>query len=376
MAGKVPEDRETHEYRWARDATSLRELAARMDHHREHALDTESNSGFVYREQLCLLQVNVEGDLWLVDLVALGDEPESIEPLRPALESAETTTLLHGGEFDVGSFKRDYDLQLGGVWDSQQATSFLGWEKTGYGSVVERVCGIELEKAYAHHDWGKRPIREEALEYALNDVRYLPEVASVLREEIREADLEGELEVANRAVMSATWSEPRGLVGIWRVKGVRELDAAALSRFIALWEWREAEAKVADIPPSRLVHPEQLLALAKRPANRGRPQLRGRLARYPDDIRRALDRAPAQPPSIPRPERGRTPSPGEGRRIKRLKHWRRREAQERGVPQPVVLPPTAMQHLARYGSDDLASVPQLGEKRIQLYGPELQRLCS
>jgi ribonuclease D len=376
MAGRDPEDKETPEYRWARDSASLRELAQQMERHPEHALDSESNSGFAYRERLCLLQVNVEGNLWLVDLMALGEGPDSIDPLRPPLEAADTTTLLHGGEFDVGSFKRDYELQLGGVWDSQQATSFLGWEKTGYGSVVERVCGIELEKAYAHHDWGKRPIREEALEYALNDVRYLPEVASALREEIRQADLEEELEVANQAVMSATWSEPRGLVGIWRVKGVRELDPGALSRLVALWEWREAEAKVANVPPSRLVHPEQLLALAKRSGGRGRLELRGRLARYRDDIRKALDQAPDRPPSVPQPERGRAQSPGEGRRIKRLKHWRRQEAQRRGVPQPVVLPPTAMQYLARNGCDDLTSVPQLGEKRIRLYEQDFQRLCS
>ncbi|MDX1644139.1 MAG: HRDC domain-containing protein [Thermoanaerobaculia bacterium] len=367
-------------HRWVEDAAGLRELGRRLDSAPAHALDTESNSGFVYRERLCLLQVNVSGELWLIDLLALPGEPSDLDPIRSQLESGRVRTWLHGGEFDVGSLKRDYRLALGGVWDTQQAVSFLGWEKTGYANVVDRILGVQLEKGYAHYDWGRRPIDPAAVRYALDDVVYLPQIAEALEREVAAHELEGELEVANETVMAATWGPPPGTEGIWRIKGARSLDRPALERLVALWEWREAEAKLRDLPPGRLLNSKLLLALAKRPARSARELakrgLRGRLARYADDILRELERAAARPPRVPDPPPGRRVSPGESRRLAELKRWRRREAKRRDVPQPVVLPPTAMQYLAQHGGDELEEVPQLGEKRIALYGERLRGLCS
>ena len=287
-----------------------RELAAEPF----HAFDSESNSGFVYRERLCLLQFNVGGRLWLVDLVALGETDDILEVIREPLVSSETRTYLHGGEFDVGSMKRDFDISLGGVFDTQQAASFLGWEKTGYGAVVERICGVGLDKAFAHHDWSKRPVNPKALHYALDDVRYLPEAALALEREVEEADLADEVSIANRTVMEATWSSPTKREGLWRLKGVQKLDPSRLPRLAALWDWREAEAKRRDLPPGRLLHPEAMLALARRQARTPRDLrsagLRGRNAGYADEIFDVLRRAETKPPRVPDRPVGERPSPG------------------------------------------------------------------
>ena len=366
------------DYRWVRGGDDLAELGRELAAAPAHAFDSESNSGFAYQERLCLLQFNVGGRLWLVDLVALSSGPRTLEPLRGPLESARTRTWVHGGEFDVGSMKRDFGIELGGLFDTQQAATFLGWEKTGYGAVVERVCSVALDKAYAHFDWSRRPIDEQALHYALDDVRYLPQAAAALEREVAAADLAEEVAIANQAVMEAIWSAPSAASGLWRLKGAHKLDRTHLPRLMALWEWREAEARTRDLPPSRLLHPEVLLAIARRRVRSIRELrglLGGRKADYAEDILAALRRAEERPPAVPPRPQGSPPSPGEARRLKRLKAWRRAEAERRGVPQPVVLPPTAMQHLARHGAGDLALVPQLGEKRIRLYGERLAELC-
>ncbi|MCZ6727217.1 MAG: hypothetical protein O7A98_07650, partial [Acidobacteria bacterium] len=64
---------EEHGYTWVRTGVELRELAAVLDDHPVHVFDTESNSGFVYDERLCLLQFEVAGGFWLVDLLALPE---------------------------------------------------------------------------------------------------------------------------------------------------------------------------------------------------------------------------------------------------------------------------------------------------------------
>lgn len=372
---------EEHEFTWVRTAIELEELAAVLDDHPVHAFDTESNSGFVYDERLCLLQFEVGGGFWLVDLLALPEGRNAIDPLRPALEGTGQVTRLHGGDFDVGCLKRDFGLALGGVWDSRQAAGYLGWEKAGYGSLVERICGISLDKAFSHHDWGRRPIAPEPLRYAVRDVVYLSEVCDHLETVIREADIEEELEIANQAVMDSTWGGGYREDGFWRIKGISSVPRQQMSLVVALYRWREEKGRDLDRPPGRVLNNRQLLDLSRNPptspAHLRRLGIHGRLIRERGrelvDVIAAARRDPPAVPPRPRQDKG---GPEAARRAVRLRRWRRDEAGRRAVPEQVVLPSAAIRHLAMFPDEDLAEVPQLGSKRSRLYGPTLKALCG
>ncbi len=371
----------TDDYTLVESRDGLAELGAAMTAAPEHAIDIEANSGFAYVEQICLLQVNVEGRLWLVDLVALPRREDLLDPLRPALESATTTTFLHGGEYDVALLKRGFGIRTAAVWDSQQASSLLGWPQTGYGRLVERICGVALAKGHAFHDWARRPLAPEPLRYALDDVRYLPAVCRRLREMVREADLDEEVEIAGQAVAAATWNGGFRPDGLWRIKGVRQLDRRRLPVLTALWHWRDAAARQADMPAGRLLNNALVLAVARaaprRPDELRRLGLRGRrLDRWGGAILRAVEAARRDPPPVPEPPAVPRPGPAERDRNRRLRDWRRQESKRRGVTEQAVLPAAALRHLAQHGAADLAAVPQLGPKRIRLYGDSLARVCG
>ncbi len=369
-------------YRSVSASSELDEVASVLEAASEHALDTEANSGFAYCERLCLFQLNVAGQLWLVDLLALTGEGKALDSIRSVLESPEHTTFVHGGEFDVGCFKRDYDLQLRGLWDSQQAASFLGWPRTGYGAVVERICGVKLPKAFAHFDWGRRPIDPEPLQYALNDVSYLLRVGQKLRQEVLEADLEEEVALANRAVEEATWNGGFSPDGFSRIKGARHLEPGSLAVLASLYTWRDDVARRQDQPPGRLLNDRVLLALSRGPASSPedlrRAGLQGRrLSQWGSEISSRIRSARGQPPPrLDFPERRGARDPQTVARGQRLKSWRMAEAKRRSVPLQVVLPAAALRHLQRHGGDDLEAVPQLGPKRIRLYGDRLRELCE
>lgn len=370
-------------YTYVDTPSGLEQLAAELERAPWHVLDTESNSGFAYRERLCLLQINVGDRIWLVDLVAL-DRPEHFEALRKPLESPERTTYLHGGEFDAGCLRRDYDARLAGVWDSQQAALFLGLERTGYAAVVERVCGVELDKAHTQHDWARRPLPEEVLAYAVDDVRYLPEVCESLRAEIAAADLEEELAIANRAVEESTWEGSYRPDGFWKIKGVGKLNPSGLPLLAALWEWRDRVAEEEDRAPGRTLNNRVLLQLAANPPrNRGalrRLGLRRPIAARADELLELSAEALRNPREVPPRPRPRQVEGVVGRvaraREDKLKAWRTQEARRRGVPLQVVLPSRALDHLKRLGANDLEEVPQLGHKRIRLYGDRLSELLE
>lgn len=353
------------------------------------ALDTEANSMFVYQERTCLVQVNAGGQLFLIDPLAIdpaGPDAATLAPLKPLLEDPARSVLLHGGEYDVGILKRDYGIAMTGVFDSQQAASLLGYEKTGYGTMVEHVCGVKLAKDHAQYDWGTRPLDPVAIQYAIDDVVYLPQVCERLRAEVHAADLDEELAIALRSVEDTTWSGGFDPAGLWRIKGVRDQPVQSLGVLYALYLWRDGIARAANKPPGRMINNELLLALARQaPTNF---QLLKRMGvkgwflsahgeAFMDEVRRAQ----TNPPELPPRPAHREVSPAEEDRERRLKDWRRSEAENRtkaenrNVPLQVVLPARALEHLKRHGAVDLTTVPQLGAKRSARYGEKLLQLC-
>src|SRR4051812_35311973 len=60
------------DHTWIETADRLPALGAAIAAAPWVALDTEANSMFVYREQVCLLQLNVAGALYMVDTLAIA----------------------------------------------------------------------------------------------------------------------------------------------------------------------------------------------------------------------------------------------------------------------------------------------------------------
>ena len=77
-------------------------------------------------------------------------------------------------------------------------------------------------------------------------------------------------------------------------------------------------------------------------------------------------------PARPRRER---PPAAQATRAKRLKAWRSEEAERRELPVHVILPPRALDWIARHGTAELAACPELGAKRVARYGARLRELC-
>jgi ribonuclease D len=375
------------DHNWVRDTVALAELAAALDEAEWVALDSESNSMFAYLERVCLLQLNVGGQLWLVDPLALagpGARPqagaEALAPLAAPLANPRLRVWIHGGEYDVACLKRDFSLTLRNLFDTQQAASFLGWQRTGYAAVVEEICGIKLAKDHAQYDWGCRPIDDEALRYALDDVVHLPEIGLELHRRIAAADIDEELEIANRSVAEAAAHESGfDPLRMWRLKGALELRRDRHAVLTALYAWRDQKGREANLPPGRLIANEPLVALAAHAptehAALRRVRLRAAFVReHGDELLEVVAKALQDPPEVPQRARRARPSASEAARAKALKDWRRREAERRELPMQVIMPPRALEWLVTHGCERIDECPELGPKRVARYRDELLQL--
>ena len=217
------------------------------------AIDTEADSLHRYRESLCLIQFAVRGESVLIDPLAIED----LSPLGTYL--AEATVWMHGADYDMTMFKRQFNALPPVIYDTQIGARLLGARRFGLGDLVNQYFGVELSKSSQKADWGKRPLSPKMIEYALNDVNYLLEMGDLivagLHQTGRYAWFEESCAAARQRVLDRDDSNDEN----WRIQGSGKLQRFGLVCLRALWHWRDAEAKAWDRPSFMVTTNRQLL---------------------------------------------------------------------------------------------------------------------
>ena len=153
------------------DEGGVRRACGRAAAARSAALDTESDSLHSYYHKLCLIQLSVDGEHWVLDPLALGHD--ALRPLVEILEDSGIEKILHGADYDLRVLNRDLGARTVDISDTQVAAQLLGESQTGLAALVERETGVALDKKYQRADWGLRPLTPELLAYAAGDTAFL-----------------------------------------------------------------------------------------------------------------------------------------------------------------------------------------------------------
>lgn len=254
------------------------QLCEELGQQHELGLDTEFMRERTYFAQLCLLQLSWSSDAVCIDTLALSD----LSGLRAVLRSASTRKILHAARQDL-EVLWPISGGLHGVFDTQVAAALAGLQaQIGYADLTLELLGRSLHKSQTRTDWSRRPLSAAQIDYALDDVRYLPEIAERLQRRLSEL---------------GRWSwfeeEMSGLDGdqsfqvtpeeAWRrLKGIAELDEARRALARALAAWREQRAISADRPRNWIL-PDSALRDIVSTVPRTAPQL-ARIADLPEGI--------------------------------------------------------------------------------------------
>jgi ribonuclease D len=249
---------------WIDDAATLaRHLEAWRGQPRV-GLDTEFIRERTYYPQLALVQLSIPGEILLVDPLAQG-VPAALKPL---LEDASTTKIMHSASEDLQALARGADALPAPMFDTQVAAAMAGLGGgLGYQKLVETITGVTLEKGETRSDWLRRPLSESQLRYAAEDVAHLHELHDLLEPKLRELGrldwLRGDAERALAgAGAAAEGDDPMPHLS---VRSAQSLDAEGQARLRRLLRWRDAEARRADRPKSWVLDNELAVALSRRP---------------------------------------------------------------------------------------------------------------
>jgi ribonuclease D len=232
-------------------------------------IDTEFMSEGRYQALLCLVQVSVEDpdspaapQIALIDTLALGGG--EITPLAELLGDPAIEVILHAGRQDVAILRRAWKTELTNVFDTQIAAGFAGaGAQTGYGNLLGSILGRRVDKTASFTRWDVRPLTDEQLSYASEDVAHLLELADELQRRLTES---GRLEWAReecRRLETAT--DERDPETAWeRLPRINQLDPRARAVARALAAWRERTAMSENRPVGSVVADPTLVELAKR----------------------------------------------------------------------------------------------------------------
>jgi ribonuclease D len=349
------------------------------------AVDTESNSLYTYREQVCLIQVSTDQIDFLVDPLRLRTKTE-LDFFGEVLADPGVEKVLHAAEYDVMVLKRDFGFTLANIFDTMIATRILGWKHIGLGAVLGERFGVEVNKSNQRANWGQRPLPPNLIQYAQIDTHFLLPLRDELDKELEKA---GHLEEARELfaeVCTAQWNgghfDPDDF---WHLSGARSLEPAALAILRELYLYREEQARQRDLPVFKVMTDDVLLTLAAA-APRSLDAMRQRrlserhIQRYGDGILRCVQRGlRASPPVPPRKNNNNHSSDLALKRFEALHTWRKDRAAQRGVPSDVVMPKDSLWELAEVAPstrEQLATIRSLGPWRIETYGDEILDVLS
>ena len=269
------------------------------------ALDTEFMRTDTFFPRLALVQVSSGEQAWLIDPLAIDE----LAPVAAMLSDPGVVKVLHSCSEDLEVFQCALGCRPAPLYDTQVAAALTGHGfSLGYGALVLRLLGIELDKQETRSDWLQRPLSGPQLAYAAADVHYLLPVYRQLAEAAaRQGKAAWMAEEMHRLlVQAAAGVPPREQYR--RVKGAGRLKRVELAALRELAAWREARARAGNRPRGHLVNDAELLALAiARPRDRAAlaavAELRPRVMReHGDQLLAALavtaELAPADYPEL------------------------------------------------------------------------------
>ncbi|MFV1993834.1 MAG: ribonuclease D [Verrucomicrobiales bacterium] len=241
--------------------TTNEDLARFLEGFREDppvcAVDTEADSLHSYREKLCLIQFTCEGEHRLINPLEIND----MGPLLEFMERGEV--WMHGADFDMSILKRTYGTIPSKVMDTQVAARLIGYERFGLAHLVEEMLGVKLSKQSQRANWGRRPLPEKMVTYALNDVRYIPSMRDLLEAKLRNLGRYDWFLQSCEGARQAVIDRPEKSQDLlWRVSGSGKLTRRGLAFLREFWLWRASEAERMDRPPFKIIGNEDLLRAA------------------------------------------------------------------------------------------------------------------
>ena len=231
------------------------------------AMDFEEESNLhVYGEHLCLVQLCDGASYYLLDALVLGRTVEGKEALKGFLEGP-VTKIMFDCSSDSAIARKTLGIALKNVYDIRLVARALGFDGN-LTALIERNLGIPApdageKKKFQRANWMKRPLPEDQLAYALDDVRYLFRLRESLEEEALRSlplSVRRRLETEMKRCAVPRHKDRPGWEKICNYRALSFRQKVYLRHFFTA---RDNLARKADVPATFILDKHLVVAMAK-----------------------------------------------------------------------------------------------------------------
>jgi ribonuclease D len=246
--------------RLIRDQAQFEELCDHLRSSGVVGFDTEFVAEDYFRPKLCLLQFSTTNRVAAVDPFEIRD----LGPWWELMADEATTIVVHGGREEVRFCHHASGRPPRKLVDVQIAEGLLSrGYPLSYTSLAQRVLDAKVHSHETRTEWRRRPLTKEQIDYALDDVRHLPQIwekqQKSLTKRKRLSWAESEFERFVREAVRDRGDEP------WRkLSGSAKLSRRGMAVLRELHRWRDQVASERDRPPRGILRDDLLVEVAKR----------------------------------------------------------------------------------------------------------------
>ena len=367
------------------DQRALETLCLTLRQSSRLALDTEFVGEDTFIPRLELIQVATATTAAVIDFPAVQANG-SLDVLWELICDPKIEKIVHAGRQDLDLFATHAGQIPKPFFDTQIAAAMVGYgAQVAYANLVQRLHGTKLEKAHTFTNWSARPLSDDQIAYALEDVEFLLSIHTHLQDRLSSLGrLEWVSEEFARLETAVGEKSREPQERYQRIRGWDSLKPKGAAVLRELAAWREAEARRRNVPRGRVMRDEVLLQLARHPP-KSIHELRGlrgvhssEVDRHGEQLLATMTSAQALPPSSwPEVPRERKPDPESTGIVELLQAVLRARAAEEGISPTMLATSSDLQTLVEAKQNRATlDVPILRGWRRQLVGDLLLQVLD
>lgn len=223
------------------------------------AIDLEFDKNYYrYGFNLCLMQLFDGETCYLIDPLSQSMKIETIFPIlvdssieKVAFAFGEDLRLLH----KIGCFPKN-------VYDLDNAISLLNYSPASLTNHLENILDIKTGQSKQMSNWYERPLSDQQIVYATEDVKYLFMLHDRLKKESEEKNVAKWINEENRAALQEDHSSNGNVSGV-KHKHKKQFTEWEWHIYTRLMETREQLSETLDRPAFKVIKEDVLMEIAK-----------------------------------------------------------------------------------------------------------------
>ena len=247
------------DYQWINDNSELEALILSINKNHEVAFDSEFERVNTFYPKPALFQLKIGDKYYLIDMKEISN--------HSVFTTLLDNIILHSGSEDLEILYNLNQQLPNKIFDTQIAASLCGHGlHFSYQNIVQELLGVELSKAHSRSDWMKRPLSDEQLEYAIDDVVYLPELKDILQQQLEQQSRVKWYDLLVQQHKDSIIGSNHVNKTFVKIAQSKRFDIKQQQLLMSLLQWREKTAIKRDKPRTWILKNDEIVGIIyKRP---------------------------------------------------------------------------------------------------------------